>query len=155
MKLIFQFGLKTIVSIISIGSLYLPIISLADSAPPNFDSNTEILNLPLVSVDKDQYFENIRLKLDFTTGRFELLSGASEDTPRNEGYSQYKFARCTDNIPKQVCDPLIEDSNASQFVSDSNCSRLFPQVEYLPTQEYEQYCSTLDLNCGVCLIVQE
>lgn len=157
MKLIFQFRVKIVASIITIAFLYLPIISIADSvAPfPNFDSNTEILNLPLVSIDKNQWFENVKLKLNFTTGQFEILNGNSNDTPDSAVPSQYKFSRCSDNIPKQVCDPLIEDSNASQFVSGSSCRSSFPQIEYLLIQEYEQYCNTLELNCGTCLIVQE
>lgn len=46
---------------------------VADTERPNYNSTTQTLSMPAVSVDKDAWFGDVRLKLNFATGKFELL----------------------------------------------------------------------------------
>ena len=66
---------------------------------PDFDALQAILTLPLVSVDKNTWYENVSLKLDFSTNKVAILDaelseidGSSQITPDIPDYST------TDNI---------------------------------------------------------
>ena len=58
--------------------LLLPITSLALST---YSSDTGYLDIPEVKVDGNTFYDNVGLKLNFTTGTFELISGDARPEP--------------------------------------------------------------------------
>lgn len=141
--------LRLYIASIALGLFFFgsPAISLADTYP-NLDSKTAVLKMSRVSVDKKEWYKNVELKLNFDTGKFELLSAAPADDPTN-GSEQTNLDYCVDKYPQAACDVLGRQQGGSQFVLGSSCSRSFPQQIYVAGGSTGAACDTLG-SCGAC-----
>ena len=133
---------------------FLPLVVFADSGRPNFDRGTGILTMPEASIDNLELYENVRLKLNFSTGQFTLLNATPANslpvnTPPSSGLSKDNF--CTDGYPRDACTILGDRENeSSQFVLGSSCENSFPQLMKLPrASSAQELCDRLG-GCGAC-----
>lgn len=74
MKFVDQFISKVAVVIISSGLLSISAIVIAEPYQPLFDKNSEILTLPIVKTNENDWFKNVLLKLEISTNKLTLLS---------------------------------------------------------------------------------
>lgn len=122
-----------------------PAISLAET-PPDFDSRSAVLDMKELTVDKKDRYEDVRLKLNFDTGRFELLSFTPVEN-NDTGLTSTDF--CVDRYPQLACTELGRQGGASQFSLGSSCRSSFPQQTYLAEASTGEFCASLG-SCGAC-----
>ena len=147
MKSISQFRLY--ITSITLGLFFFcsPAISLADTYP-NLRTDDATLYIPLASVDKKEWYKDVQLKLNFDTGRFELLSAAPASDPTDSsGLTNQDY--CVDRYPQAACDVLGRQQGGSQFALGSSCSSSFPQQIYVAEASTGVACDTLG-SCGAC-----
>lgn len=72
---------KVIGFILGLGVLTVSHLATADSCQPNYDSSTNLLAMPQVSVDGSSWY-NAELKLDFFTGKFALVKASPINQPQ-------------------------------------------------------------------------
>ena len=130
------------------------VLTSADSDDPNFDSREEILTLQRVSIDRSESdrYRDVKIKLDFTTGKLELLSASKIDNSRfdNRELVLTNGDFCADNYPRLFCSSFDQDiNNSSQFVLGSSCSESFPEQTYLFAASTGNFCDEFG-SCGAC-----
>lgn len=79
--------------------------SFSESEKPNYDSQSTELVMPIVSIDKSEWYENVRLKLNFFTGRFSVVSA--------DPISTIELVVPIDNPVKSTSDDIFFDFSTS------------------------------------------
>lgn len=76
-----KFKRNTLGVAMSIGLLSVPFAAQAATEYPDFDGATSVLNLPMLSINKQAWYSDVQIELNLGTGQFTLLGAAEASAP--------------------------------------------------------------------------
>ncbi len=85
---------------------------LADSNKPNFDSKNGVLLMPVISIDNEVWYGDVKLQLDFITGQFSVIAATPIDEGNQPIFSGIEmYPALTGNIAAEFIDLNIDEGS--------------------------------------------